>query len=283
VRLPGFTLAFLLCAVVAAVVAGCGSRASLDEGPVYGDGGTVLPDTGQPPSCGNGTCGPGEGCYNCPQDCGVCPGCGDGKCDGQETCSNCPEDCGVCQGCGDGKCDPGENCMNCAPDCGVCPTCGDGKCQMPMEDCFNCPEDCGKCPGCGDGMCTPPKTCASCMQDCGVCAVCGNGKCEMPYETCINCPQDCGMCMTIGCFQMLTCSFGCVMGGFGRDAGGIPNVSLTCVADCLARGCPSAQFFFDQAFNCFLQNFQKCGGPNLGCLMQVCGPEISACIGYTCP
>jgi hypothetical protein len=71
------------------------------------------------------------------------------------------------------------------------------------------------------------------------------------------------------------------MGGPGM--GGIPNVSVTCIADCVSRGCPSAQFFFDQAFNCFLANFQSCGGPSLNCLMQKCGPEVAACIGSRCP
>lgn len=50
-----------------------------------------------PPTCGNGTCGAGETCNNCPQDCGSCPiSCGNGACDNGETCSTCSQDCGAC-------------------------------------------------------------------------------------------------------------------------------------------------------------------------------------------
>jgi len=50
--------------------------------------------------CGNGVCESGEGCENCPEDCGVCSFnvtvCGNGVCESGEGCENCPEDCGAC-------------------------------------------------------------------------------------------------------------------------------------------------------------------------------------------
>ena len=84
------------------------------------------------------------------------------------------------------------------------------------------------------------------------------------------------MCKTLGCMEMLTCALGCV--DFSMRP---PNISVTCIADCVAMGCPSAQFFFNQAFNCFIQNFGKCG-PKFGCLSMQCGPELAACIGSKC-
>lgn len=274
-RRAGVGLAWVTFVLVALVAAGCGSRASLDY--TLGDGGAVG-EGSLPPGCGDGVCSAGETCSTCSVDCGLCKTCGNHRCDSGETCSSCPEDCGTCATCGDGLCNGDETCESCAPDCGTCPGCGDGKCQAPKEDCFSCPLDCGKCAGCGDGLCQPPETCASCAPDCGVCAVCGNGKCEGPYETCINCAADCGTCDTIGCFSMLTCALKCI-----DTSTRPPNVSVTCVADCVARGCPSAQFFFDQAFNCFLQNVSTCGGLDLTCLEKQCDPQVAACIGSKCP
>lgn len=203
--------------------------------------------------------------------------CGDGVCGAGETCTNCPQDCSVCATCGDGFCRDGETCESCAPDCGKCASCGNGKCEPPNETCFTCPEDCGACKGCGDGLCRAPETCASCPHDCGVCAVCGNHKCEGPYETCTNCHQDCGDCPPVGCFQMLGCAQKCI--DFSTRP---PNVKVSCVADCVAQGCPSAQFFFDQAFNCFLQHFGECRGGDFGCLQKKCDSEVAACIGSKC-
>ncbi|HEY8042096.1 MAG TPA: hypothetical protein VIF15_19970 [Polyangiaceae bacterium] len=276
-RLAGLTLAGLMIVLVAVVAAGCGDRSSLDY--TLGDGGYLV-EGSLPPGCGDGTCSGGETCTSCSVDCGVCKSCGNHSCERSlgEDCNSCPEDCGVCATCGDGFCNGTETCENCAPDCGKCPGCGDGVCQAPKEDCFACPEDCGKCKGCGDGLCQPPETCASCAPDCGVCAVCGNGKCEPPYETCTNCHEDCGDCQTIGCLEMLTCAFKCI-----DTSTNPPNVSVTCVADCVSRGCPSAQFFFDQAFNCFLQNLNKCQPVSITCLEKQCDAQVAACIGGKCP
>jgi len=77
---------------------------------------------GTPPSCGNGSCGPGETCSSCSSDCGPCdPVCGDGSCAPEETCVSCPGDCGPCDPqCGNGTCETGETCMSCTSDCGTC-------------------------------------------------------------------------------------------------------------------------------------------------------------------
>lgn len=132
-------------------------------------------------------------------------------------------------------------------------------------------------PGCGDGICTATETCASCEQDCGPCAVCGNGVCQMPYETCVNCPQDCGQCTTVSCLEILTCSFECVDLSVSP-----PLFSLTCAGDCVARGCPSAGYFADQAVMCFEDNLDKCQPLSLSCLESQCQGAVTACLGSTC-
>jgi hypothetical protein len=60
-------------------------------------------------------------------------------------------------------------------------------------------------------------------------------------------------------------------------------VPLTCIVDCLARGCASAQFFANQAVNCFIDNIGTCGGFSLNCLEKACDSQIAACIGSKCP
>jgi len=251
----------------------CGSRTGALESSLTDfteDGGVLAP------GCGDGRCATTESCTSCAVDCGLCAGCGNHACESSESCSSCPQDCGVCETCGDGFCKGSETCLSCAPDCGKCKACGDGTCTAKSEDCFSCPDDCGKCQDCGDGVCKTPETCASCSGDCGVCAVCGNDKCEGPYETCSNCHKDCGDCDTIGCMSMLTCAIGCV------DASTRPpNVHVSCLGDCVSRGCPSARFMFDQAFNCFLQHIGECS-TNFGCLTKKCDAQIASCVGATC-
>src|SRR5262245_19943212 len=63
---------------------------------------------GPPPTCGDGTCGPGETLINCADDCR----CGDGVCSRGESC---PADCAG--KCGNGVCDPNESHASCAADC----------------------------------------------------------------------------------------------------------------------------------------------------------------------
>jgi hypothetical protein len=103
------------------------------------------------------------------------------------------------------------------------------------------------------------------------------------------------MCATHDCFKDLTCAIGCLGGslggggggggssggggGFGLGDGGIP---LTCIVDCLATGCSSAQYFAQQAVTCLLNNIGTCGGFNLNCLMGACSGPISACLNDVC-
>jgi hypothetical protein len=262
---------------VALASSACG-RTSLDdlEDENFGAGVDGGDHGNTAPRCGDGKCIGSESCTSCAVDCGVCAGCGDHACASSESCTSCPEDCGVCQKCGDGFCKDDETCLSCAPDCGKCASCGDGKCAAGTEDCFSCPDDCGVCKSCGDGLCSGAETCASCTHDCGICAVCGNKKCEGPYETCSNCHDDCGDCELLGCLPMLTCAFKCIDPGTNP-----PHVGVTCVADCVSRGCPAAKFLFDQAFNCFLQHLNECGA-RLECLEKKCDPEVAACIGANC-
>ncbi len=271
----------LLVSLLAALACGCGARAGLDDPDaiIPPDMDSGLPDNIAPPpnSCGNGTCDGQDTCTNCPGDCGFCQTCGDGTCQADENCNACPQDCGACPKCGDGFCSGAENCSTCAPDCGKCASCGDGTCNGTTEDCFTCPDDCGKCQGCGDGTCSNGENCSSCPHDCGVCAVCGNNKCEK-YETCANCPDDCGQCTTNSCFQAFTCSIKCI-----DTKTKPPNVSLSCLANCVALGCPNTQFFLDQAVNCAIgAAFGQCGG-DFNCISKACGTEIAACLGSTCP
>ena len=142
--------------------------------------------------------------------------------------------------CGDGKCEGAETCLSCAPDCGKCESCGNKKCSgADGETCFTCPDDCGTCEGCGDGKCNGTETCASCAADCGVCSVCGNGKCESTeFETCTNCPADCGDCELLTCLKIVTCAIGCIK--LNQNP---PEFSVTCVANCVSKGCADVQFF----------------------------------------
>jgi hypothetical protein len=67
--------------------------------------------------CGDGTCGDGEDCKSCWEDCGKCAYCPNGVCDDGETTEDCPEDCQTEIICGDGYCDPAETTDNCPEDC----------------------------------------------------------------------------------------------------------------------------------------------------------------------
>ncbi len=63
---------------------------------------------GIPESCGDGTCGDKETCFNCAMDC---------ACGADKACSPVTQQC-ASDTCGNGKCDNGENCVTCAADCG---------------------------------------------------------------------------------------------------------------------------------------------------------------------
>ncbi|KNC74380.1 hypothetical protein SARC_13071, partial [Sphaeroforma arctica JP610] len=56
--------------------------------------------------------------------------CGDGICGEGEWCRNCPQDCECTFNCGNGVCEDGENGWTCADDCThITASCGDGVCQ----------------------------------------------------------------------------------------------------------------------------------------------------------
>jgi hypothetical protein len=97
------------------------------------------------------------------------------------------------------------------------------------------------------------------------------------FETCSNCSTDCGACQTQGCGQVLACAFRC----FDFGGGGFPNVSVSCVANCVALGCPNVQFFVDQFFGCALDNIGECD--SISCIMRECREEAQACLMATCP
>jgi hypothetical protein len=75
---------------------------------------------------------------------------------------------------------------------------------------------------------------------------------------------------------MLSCSISCI-----DTSTRPPGVHVSCLGNCVSRGCPSAQFQFDNAFNCFLQHVNDCG-PNFSCLEKACDAQVAACIGATC-
>jgi hypothetical protein len=153
--------------------------------------------------------------------------------------------------------------------------CGDGVCDD-GETCTSCPLDCGFCPKCGDGTCNADETCASCPQDCGSCEKCGDGFCN-DGEDCLSCPADCGVCVLKDCQQALICAFGCF-------SGGLQNLSITCISNCDAEGCPSSQVFFSDAVDCAVMSFLNgtCGmgggmGGALSCIEQACATQIATC------
>jgi hypothetical protein len=204
-------------------------------------------------SCGNGVCGSGENCANCPTDCGVCSAAGccsehqgtgcavDPSKGGNVSYYNCqicvctkdPYCCDVvydaeCAACakgtgGRGFCSAQESC---AQFCEQCHVCGDGNCA-PGEHC--CEADCGN--GCSGSCCsahgglgcdsTPCRSCI-CENDpdcCEVawdaqCAACATNDASCPYgDTCVN-----------------ACLSSCGRCGDGVCAGG--EYCCDCPADC---------------------------------------------------
>lgn len=149
-----------------------------------------------------------EACANAAGDtCGAC--CGDGVCGLGEGCENCPLDCTDCPpGCGNTFCDVGEDCVSCPADCGVCPIeCGDDVCNGD-ETCATCVEDCGPCEGAccianGSIGCQDPSvTECVCSFDPDCCDVEWGVPCAQEAIQCGTCTSDC--CAggnTPGCFD----------------------------------------------------------------------------------
>ncbi len=119
----------------------------------------------QEPSCGDGTCEPGEGSQTCCTDCDNCPA--------------------------------GEYCDTSVLDSGICmiPTCGNGNCE-PDEDYSNCCTDCNNCPN--DPYTGLGQVCTN-----NVCHVCGNNNAES-VETEADCCIDTG-CSTGYCAHDYSC------------------------------------------------------------------------------
>lgn len=123
--------------------------------------------------------------------------CGDGVCGSGETCSNCPSDCGGCGG-GFYVCTPNWTCTDwstCSPEGKQMRTCTDlNRCGTIK----NKPAEIQNCTYieptyCGDGICQANENCSDCPKDCGACppvVVCGNRICEVG-ENYTNCPADC--------------------------------------------------------------------------------------------
>ena len=81
------------------------------------------------------------------------------------------------------------------------------------------------------------------------------------------------MCTLLGCPEMLTCSLQCIDLMMTP-----PSFSISCVGDCVARGCPAASYLFDQVFDCFVANIATCGA-SISCLMTTCQAQVSVCLG----
>jgi hypothetical protein len=152
------------------------------------------------PVCGDGQCGSGESCDNCPEDCGVCPPeCGDQECNGDETCASCPADCGVCPPeCGDQECNGDETCASCPGDCGACNSnccAATGTPECDNAQCVNvvCAVDPFCCSNNWDGICG--------TEALEMCPVCGGalpgGNCCVEQNQTTGCED--GACQDIVC------------------------------------------------------------------------------------
>lgn len=201
---------------------------------------------GNVPVCGDGECGSGESCGNCPADCGVCPPeCGDGECNGDENCATCSDDCGAC--CGNDVCDAelGENCVSCEGDCGpcegdCCESNGSAGCTTPSCQDLVCAQDDFCCDNTWDNLCAgaAEELCVGCM-DVGNCCATDHGTgCEnQAVQDCV-CALDDWCCdnewdwICVGKAEV-DCGANCDLASFcGDDSCGDGEDCVTCEADC---------------------------------------------------
>jgi hypothetical protein len=83
--------------------------------------------------------------------------------------------------------------------------------------------------------------------------------------------------------MIVTCALGCVE--LQEDP---PKFSVSCVANCVSKGCSDVQFFVDQTLNCAFQNLNQISdcadgaGSMLSCVQKFCGAELQACLGAYC-
>jgi len=84
------------------------------------------------------------------------------------------------------------------------------------------------------------------------------------------------MCTTLTCLEIVTCAFGC----FDLSSSP-PDISLTCVGECTARGCADVRFFVDQLVNCAIRHVFS--GGDIGGVRTACRDEFAACLMARCP
>ena len=228
------------------------------------------------PACGDGTCGPGEDCADCPGDCAGC--CPDSFCGADETCSFCWADCGcsqqevcyldlccapACEGleCGDDGC--GGVCGSC-DDSSVCTSdeCVEGLCQnalvLECDDGNTCTDDtCDPTIGCvvspvddstpcadddicdGEEVCLAGECVAGQPVDCsGIDGACLLPECNPETGLC-DLPADDGLACDDG--NGCTLDDSCVAGECSGVA--CEGMDLMCVAEeCVQMPCGALQF-----------------------------------------
>ena len=165
----------------------------------------------EPGACGDGVCGPGEGCGSCAEDCGACPpppalSCGDilgcaGPCAAQEP---------ACwQPCLDGADADAEaafldlvGCVEQSPCLLGDPACYDGLCPDLVQQCLAPPDGL-----CGDGVCGAGEDCDACAGDCGACPApepCP-AQCDQQEQACVQGGVDPERCALERSRCILTC------------------------------------------------------------------------------
>ncbi len=224
--------------------------------------------------CSNGVDDDADGPADCDDsDCAADPAC---QASGL-TCSDvlvcvqgCGQDFGCIQACQDSGCPSAQslssdvlNCIlsNCITDCAADPA---------SAACLTCMQT-----SCGNEL-------AACFADtCAAVEICDNGV-DDDADTLIDCDDsDCSSdpacaAADLTCSDVLTCALGC-----GTDP--------TCVGDCRASGCASAQTSFDAVQTCM---FSNCAGPCTSnpsgpgcqnCMSTSCATELGDCSANTCP
>jgi spore coat protein A len=181
-----------------------------------------------PALCNNdGTCGPGEDCVSCPNDCAQVSGasCGNGLCEAGD----------------------GENCVTCAEDCA-------GRQKGGAQNQFCCGFDDGQVTnsiGCGvdanDNRCIDGSEGIACRVTARLSACCGDAMCE-GAETESSCANDCGgtSCEPtespeVSCFDVLDNNCNGLVDCADNDCNGAEQPSSCGVGVCAATGTLSCQ------------------------------------------
>ena len=171
--------------VAAPLVAACGSRSTLDDPDAIDDAGV---DAFVPPKdCGNGTCGAGETCNNCPDRLRLLHDVRQRQVRRERELPRLPAGLRRVPVVRRRRLQGDENCVTCAPDCGKCEPAATATCHNTTRTASPAPTTAASARAAATGRARSGENCISCPHDCGVCSVCGNDKCET-YETCANCP-----------------------------------------------------------------------------------------------